>query len=65
MKDLEIIKKQLATLDRKTEYYKALMRGDDVAPFLPDIDAMIAEAERRSALSQSAGRKQEKADAAA
>jgi len=44
MESLETVKRQLKILDMKTEYYKALMRGESGEKWLPDIQSMIDEA---------------------
>ena len=41
---LETVKRQLEVLDMKTEYYKALMRGESGENWLPDIQSMIDKA---------------------
>jgi len=45
METLETVKRQLEVLDMKTEYYKALMRGESGENWLPDIQAMIDKAD--------------------
>ena len=45
MENLETVKRQLKILDIKTEYYKALMRGESGENWLPDIQAMIDKAD--------------------
>lgn len=47
MEALEVIRRQMKTLDRKAEYYSALMRGESGDSWLPDIDSMIRAAEKR------------------
>lgn len=48
-KELKEVKQRLKTLECKTEYYRALLDGDNTAAWNPDIPALIRKAKRTAA----------------